>query len=37
MAARSSLVNPLDFLSIAVALFADLCVSLFGLIENFLF
>src|SRR5438874_9843968 len=34
IAARSSSVNPLNFLPIAVALLADFCVSLFGLIET---
>ena len=34
IAARSSSVNPLDFLRIAVALLADFCVPFFGLIET---
>src|SRR5438105_5616779 len=34
IAARSSSVNPLNFLPIAVLLLADFCVSLFGLIET---
>src|SRR3990172_5645806 len=34
IAARSSSVNPLDFLLIAVVLLADFCVSFFGLIET---
>src|SRR5437763_12503848 len=34
IAARSSSVNPLDFLLIAVVLLADFCVSFFRLIET---
>src|SRR5437667_4107576 len=34
IAARSSSVNPLDFLLIAVVLLADFCVSFLGLIET---
>src|SRR5256886_7119151 len=34
IAARSSSVNPLNFLPIAVVLLADFCVSFFGLIET---
>ena len=34
IAARSSSVNPLDFLPVAVVLLADFCVSFFGLIET---
>src|SRR5437773_8411933 len=36
IAARSSSVNPLNFLLVAVVLLADFWVSLFGLIENLL-
>src|SRR4030042_1324493 len=34
IAARSSSVNPLDFLLIAVVLLGDFCVSFFGLLAN---
>ena len=34
IAARSSSVNPLDFLLVAVVLLADFCVSFFALIET---
>ena len=37
IAARSSSVNPLDFLPIAVVLLADFCVPFFGLIETSLY